>query len=395
MSNWLNKATIYLFVWCVYMTQGIILPKGSAITQLLAIALLLVSFYYVFVANSRYKLPIYFKGLNILIIMFSIYGLYLIIGGYDPKEYTKQVPSFNYLKSIYISLLPIYAFYVFAKEKLITEKNIVTIILFFFCLVTVKYFQAQHEMLEAALLIHSSKDEFTNNIGYSFLALIPACVYFYKRPLLQYVSLSYCMVFLLMGMKRGAILIGAICLVWLLWKNLTNASKKKRTGVLLLSIVLFFVGYSVVQKQMEESLLFQKRLEETLEGNTSRRDDLYSHFLNYFWNETSPLQFVFGSGANATLKISYNYAHNDWLEIAVNQGVLGIILYMFYWITFAKVVSQNYSNQSKLALQLLFVIYFMKTIFSMSYGDMTIPSTFILGYSLAQEKENEKIIYCS
>jgi O-antigen ligase len=291
--------------------------------------------------------------------------------------------------------LPIYAFYVFAKEKIITEKNLEIIILFFFCLVTIKYFQTQQDMLAAALLVHSSKEEFTNNVGYSFLALIPACVYFYKRPLLQYVSLGYCMVFLLMGMKRGAIFIGAICLVCLLWKNLTNASKKRKIGVLLLSVVLCFVGYSAVQKQMEESLLFQKRLEETLEGNTSHRDDLYSYFLNYFWNETSPLQFVFGSGANATLKISNNYAHNDWLEIAVNQGFLGLIIYAFYWLIFAKSMFQNYSPQPKLALQLLFIIYFLKTIFSMSYEDMTVPATFILGFSLAQEKKNEQIVYCN
>ena len=88
-----------------------------------------------------------------------------------------------------------------------------------------------------------------------------------------------------------------------------------------------------------------------------------------------------------------NYAHNDWLEIAVNQGVLGIMIYILYWILFAKEsLSKCYDPQIKMALQLLFIIYFMKTIISMSYYDMTIPATFALGYYLAQEKKNEQII---
>lgn len=390
---WLNKAFFYILAWCLYDLQGLIVSKGSPIAQFVFIILLIISLYYFFVANIYYKLPIYFKGLNTLLAMFSVYGIFLIIGGYDAFDYHKQVPSFNYLKNIYISLLPVYAFYVFKKEGLITKRTLKFFIVAFFGFVTIKYFQNQREMLAYALLINSTKDEFTNNMGYLFLSLFPACVYFYKTPLLQYILIGYCFVFLLMGMKRGAIIIGVVCLFWFFLKSLKNASAKKKIGLLLLSVGLCYAGYAFAHKQMESSLYFQKRIEDTLEGNSSHRDDLYSHFAYYFWNETSPLQFIFGTGANGTLKVSYNYAHNDWLEIAVNQGLLGIIVYLFYWIAFAKNVIKTKSTQEKFALQLLFIIYFMRTIFSMSYGAMTIPATIILGYSFAQEKENEEIIH--
>ncbi len=389
-SSWLNKASLYLFAWCVYYTQGILFPEGSLFTQILVIVLLLVSLYYMFIANTRYKVPIYFYGLNILLGMFFIYGIYLMIGGYNPAEYALQVPSFNYLKNILISLTPIYPFYVFSKEGLFNEK-ILRICFFVLLGFTIaKYYQNYQKQLYMAILVGSKADEFTNNVGYEFLALIPFCVFFYKRPVLQYITLGVCMIFLFMAMKRGAIIIGVLCLVWFMLTNLRNASFKKKFGILVLSMVLCFVGYLYVEKQMQESLLFQKRVENTLEGNSSGRDKLYGRFVDYFLDEATPLQFAFGSGANATLKISYNYAHDDWLEIAVNQGVLGLIIYMVYWFFWGWVVlSKKYKYHIKSALQLLFIIYFMKTIFSMSYIDMTIGATLVLGYCLAQENHDE------
>jgi len=395
MFAYINKATLYIFAWILYETQGILIPKGNFFTQILVTVLLLVSFYHFFIVNTHYKISPFFKGLNALLIMFSVYGLFLIIGGYDPNDYVIKVPSFSYLKGIYISIMPIYSFYYFSKENFLTEKMLPFLIICFLCFVTIQFLQHQRDLLIEAMLIKSSREEFTNNFGYSFLSLIPACVYFYKRPVLQYVALGYCFVFLLMGMKRGAVLIGAICLVWFLWKNLQNESMKKKITVLFLSIMLCFAGYTFFQKKITESEYFQKRVELTLEGNSSGRDKLFKEHANYFWNEASPLQFVFGSGANATLRVSFNYAHNDWLEIAVNQGVLGLLIYLFYWFAFAKSILCSTSPQSRLALQLLFIIYFLKTFFSMSYGDMSVPATFILGFSLAQEKKNEQICNCN
>lgn len=389
MPTWLNKSTAYIFAWGLYWTQGAILPVGSIITQLLVVVLLLISLYHVFVANTQYKLPVFFVGLNILLGMFTIYGVFLILSG----EQAGPFSSFNYLKEIYISLLPIYAFYVFSKEKIFTKGMIIWIVIFFFVVVTIMFFHDYQRQLLEAMLRHSSAEEFTNNIGYYFLALIPACVYLYKKPLLQYVALGYCVFFMIMGMKRGALLIGMICLIWLIWNNLKKAKMKMKLVIVALSMALCVLGYMFVQNQVENSIYFQKRFEDTIEGNSNGRDNLYIFFADYFWNSSSPLCFLFGSGASATIKIGPNFAHNDWLEIAINQGVVGIIIYLFYWICFAKtVVFGKYTDYVRLSLQLLFIICFMKTLFSMSYGSMAIPATFILGYSLAQEEKNEQIV---
>ena len=396
MPNWINKANLYILGWCLYTSQSIFLPKGTIFSQLLLIFLLLSSLYYVFIANTRYKalLPKYFWGLNALVLMFTVYGVFLMIGGYNPLDYAIKVNSFNYLKTIYISLLPIYAFFVFFKEKTITEKMVYIWIFVFFVMATATYFENQKKMMLAALINGSKAEEFTNNIGYSFLVLLSACTFLYKKPIIQYIAIGYCLVFLVMAMKRGAIIIGIICLIWLLWNNLKIAQIKTKISIILLSVILLFAGYQFIQRKMGQSIIFQKRIIDTLEGNSSHRDELYTVFANYFLDEATPLQFIFGSGANATLTISYNYAHNDWLEIAVNQGLFGILVYMFYWILFTREsFSKSYAKYPKLAMQVLFLIYFMRTLVSMSYGGMSVYATFILGYCLAQERKNEQIIY--
>ena len=166
-----------------------------------------------------------------------------------------------------------------------------------------------------------------------------------------------------------------------------------KIGVIFVFLVLSSVGYVTFNNHFSESYAFQRKIQDLQEGGGSGRDILYQEFSNHFFYETTPMQFLVGSGANATLTISTNYAHNDWLEIAVNQGLLGVLMYMFYWILFYRESFVKKRNPMiKLALQLVFVDYFMRTFFSMSYQAMTTSATFVLGYCLAKENENEQIV---
>ena len=387
MFRWFDKITVYILAWGLYSSQGAFIPQASIFSQLLLMILLIISLYYTYIANMRYRLPTYFIGLNILVAMFTIYGICLMIL-YDPTDYLLKRDSFIYLKTIYRSLLPIFVFYVLFKEEKYDEKKMYIWIFILFAFTSVEFFQQEKKLMIKAMLLGINSTEFTNNIGYLFLSLFPACVFLYKKPLIQYIALGYCVIFILSGMKRGAILIGVVCLIWLLWNNLKKTSVRQKLGTLSLSAILCLVGFIFVQHKMNSSLYFQDRIEQTLEGDSSGRDKLYVTLLDYFIDKATPLQFAFGSGADASLKVSHKYAHNDWLEIAVNQGVLGIMIYLLYFLLFTKeCLSKCYSSQEQLALQLLFIIYFMQTFFSMSYNEMSISATLVLGYCLAKEKK--------
>ena len=147
----------------------------------------------------------------------------------------------------------------------------------------------------------------------------------------------------------------------------------------------------MVSYMLQNSAYFNERLEYTLEGNSSGRDRLYSVFWRHFINESNPFLFLFGNGALATLTISFNAAHNDWLEIAINQGLLGILVYVYYWMMFYKTWKKSkFDSEIYLATGLILLVFFMKTLFSMSYNDMTVYDTLCLGYCMGMISEHDR-----
>ena len=336
----------------------------------------------------RFKhLPIFIYALDVLIFMFTIYGIVYAMGeGQVYKDLVLDKPI-NYLKNIYNSLLPIYVFYYFSRKNKMTEIDIRRFVFFFFIMAILSFWN-----LELQSVMLDDDDWYINNKGYALLSLFPAVVYLHNRPFVQYMLLIVIFFFILLGMKRGAILIAFICLAVFLVERMRNTTQKEKFIIVFLSITIvvslgFFIMYLV-----ENNDYFYLRLQQTLEGHSSGREILYSSLMSHLAENNSDLQLLFGAGANATLSITVNYAHNDWLEICVNQGFFGVIIYAIYWFAFWYDMRRTKKDRHVyLSFLLLFIIFFAKTIFSMSYADMNIYSTCILGYCLSCNlKKNEK-----
>jgi O-antigen ligase len=327
--------------------------------------------------------PAYIYVLNALMIMFFFYGMvYVLEGDHFYLGVTVNKP-FNYLKGIMNSLLPIYVFYYFAWKGVLTKRYMQVLTSFFFIVIIISYWNEELESRSILAERGGDRDGVVNNMGYEFLCLFPVLVFFDKRPWLQYLGLICVMTFVVMGMKRGAILIGTLCMVWFLLEMFRMAKRYKKLLIVVVSAVVVVIMAYLVWHLLQTSTFFNQRLQATIEGNTSGRDFLFATFLNYFLYDTTFFQFLLGSGANATLEVSVNYAHNDWLELAVNQGVLGIVLYAIYWISFFQAWrSMSGDRLIGFAFGLVLLIYFVRTFFSFSYGGMSIYSTSVLGFCL-------------
>ena len=155
-------------------------------------------------------------------------------------------------------------------------------------------------------------------------------------------------------------------------------------------MVVVFVAVYWINTLLENSDYFNTRIEKTLEGDTSSRNELYGVFLNHYLRETNIWRFLFGNGADATIKISTNYAHNDWLEIAINNGAVMLVLYLIYWIVLFRTARKAKGNAvCFMMLNLYFIIYFLKSWFSMSYASIPIYASSALGYALAMNQHCE------
>ena len=248
----------------------------------------------------------------------------------------------------------------------------------------VKIERNQNDVLNSLVSRGVNSEEVTNNGAYEVLGIICFIPFFYKKPVVQYVILAICLYFLLIGMKRGAMVCGVIATLGFLFYSIKGQHNIRRTIITLFLTVgiVFFVLLSI-NSMLTSSDYFNQRLESTLAGDSSERDHIYMTLFYHFINESNPLLFLFGNGANATLEITTNYAHNDWLELAINNGLIMVVIYLVFWVRLFKTIRQSKNTVCSLVISLFFIIYFLKTLFSMSYADIPTCSSVAIGYALA------------
>ena len=368
MKKFLTIPNLYIVLWGLYFTQGTLLPKGSILSRITLLLFITISIVSLISTYTKQKPNAYLKALGVLLVMFTVYGLFSSSDG------------FNYLKTTYLSLLPTYSFFVFYKQKKIDERW--TRIMFFFMAIVVMVQYTMEVSYNEETYLNS--EEHVVNLGYEFLALLPLIYFWKNKPIVQYLLLAVIMVMVLSTMKRGAIIIGVLFIVYFLITSTRYSSKKVKWYIWLLGAVFVVVAVRYAIIFFENNQYAQMRVESTLSGDSSARNYLYASAWRIF-KESQPINMLFGHGASSTWRLMGNAAHNDWLEILVNQGIFGVIIYLYYWISFFKLYKKDKNIDSHLISGSLVIIYFMSSLFSMSYGAMTLPASVALGYCLAHE----------
>lgn len=388
---------IYIFLLAFYSMQGAIIPTGGTMfSQLILLVAMLMGLYYTAKTILMSGKPIYFKGLNLLFLTLVIYGVILLFSDHhytiQAKLFDNEVSNSSYLKNLFLSLPNIYTFYYFSRKGYLTEKSLQKWVIVFIGIAIFRFFDYQIASMKLALFSGSDVEEITNNMGYLFVALIPTVAVFKDKVRFQYCILIICMLFIMIAMKRGAILIGAVSLIYFLYFSFRYNKNVSKGKVIVFSILIIIAAIIIIEHLMDTSDYFMSRIAQTKEGYSSGRDDIYEFFWNHFINEPDAFKFLLGNGANATLGIGINYAHNDWLEIAINQGVLGLVVYAIYWLNFWRTIKLiKYNKAAKLVLTLTFISFFIESIFSMSYTSYSMMASTVFGYYLAHYRDIEVV----
>ena len=369
----------------IYYLQDMLMIKG-VLAQSILIVLMAMSIYAFCLVNMFYRISLYLRWLNIMLFVVTVYGLVLFFSGFAlyPDEFNLYTSlQFGYLQRIYTSVLPIYFFYLFSLKKELSEKIMKSIFFAFLLFSIIMYYQNFFVVSEAM-----GRSEITNNIGYWFVPLIPMLLLIKIKDIWKFVFLTVVFAFIMMSMKRGAILVGTVALLLCLKHLLNYKPTKQKVYVIALSMVVICVISLFVMNLYDSSSYFKVRFSNTLEGDSSNRSWMYPLFFDYFIHQTTDLEFLFGCGANATYSKFGVYAHNDWLEFAINQGIFGVILYIVYW---GGVVREWYFYHGplnyKMVLGDLIIIYMLKSCFSMSFDGMATVATLCIGYCLANNKK--------
>ena len=372
----INQCDIYVGMWCIYMLQEVLYPPGI-INQVLQLVMLLWSIIALFrymIDSTKYSYSPILKATFLLIVMYTIYGIIHIM--YD--EPVNGQYTYYYLQSALNSLAPIYLFYEFTMNGKLTSGRIRIYLPILIVTCILLYYKTENQML-----LLKDAEEVTNNAGYFFVSLIPFLFFYSKRPILQFAFLGVILLYVFMGMKRGAILIGVVGTIMFLYANLKESSGKKKNLFLMLTIIII-VGVSLyIDYMMNNSAYFMARFEDTLEGNTSGRDAIYGNLWNTLLIESRPLYFYLGRGADSTITVIGKVAHQDWLETFCNNGLVGVLILYFFFYIFGKTAWKSrlyFSGMMFYSFVTLFIIVFSKTLFSMSIQNLELFSTMSIGY---------------
>lgn len=384
----LNLPGLYILLWCIVFLIQQELVSVPVIGQISLIVVLFWSIFAFCKVSSITIIP-YIKGSNLLIILFTIYGLLLIID--TPVVHVsfnnKNNPTYWYIQSIFKSILPIYAFF---NYTILGKLKVEDLRFWTFVYLILAYFAYMATYQDVTSIVETfSETNRTNSLAYLFIAIIPCIPLFNNKLLLQYSLFTFCLSMALLGMKRGAIIVGIICFIWFIRCTLNGIfqakSKLKFIFIIILIVTLVYALFYIYNSLLSDNLYFLQRIEQTLEGGTSGRDKITDHFLSYYSYEMNIIEKILGIGAYGTVKTYSNFAHNDWIEILICQGILGIICYVFYWVNLFKTIKCNtHIQQAFQILSLFAIIQFFKTFFSMSIDDMNFFTTSAVGYALGQ-----------
>lgn len=386
----------YTILWQLYLLQG---PLGlTTFAKFLIVILLVYSLYKVIDVNLRYKVPIFLKGVNLLLLMFTVYGIVYLIAGEDyiinSASGIVKLVKWHYLKNIYSSLPTIYVYYDYAQKGVLRkEKNVFALLIILLISAIVGFFGYYAMVTEETGASFKYIDGLTNNMGYRFVPIMALCFVVKKW---RFPIICICMAFIVASLKRGALVVGIVSFITYFYMLYCESTGLRRIAVVAFFVVAVVAGGYFGYDFYEKSEGMQRRLEQTLEGNSSGRDELYTKILEYYPKQESTLAMLIGNGADSTVGLAGNYAHDDWLELLMNQGLLGIVVYMvfyMYWYRTLQVIKRKAPDEVKVAFGLLLLGSLVTSIFSMAYSSFGATSCIVIGMALTYYSNTKRITY--
>lgn len=183
-----------------------------------------------------------------------------------------------------------------------------------------------------------------SNAGNTLVALLPF-VLLWKNKIIKYAL--FCLIFIgcLVALKRSAFII--YILVILFYFSLKSERNVIFTTIKYLAVILL-IGF-IVLPNVKKAQPMLERLYKSVEDGGSGRDSLIERGIN-FQSECSFVEWVIGTGYRGFEKSSLllnkrnTCAHNDFVEILYDAGVITYILFLYLlWLFFnkAKIMYRN------------------------------------------------------
>jgi hypothetical protein len=376
MSKLKLNVLIILTLLIFYYLQGVLYSSIQIISQIILSIYLLLNFYFFFRTLSIQKNNLSIKVLALFIFLVLIHLLIEVL------VYGSSLESIiKYLKPLLISLLPFFTFYYAGIKSLNINKILVIYFIVFFGISIVSFFQ-----FEQKFQLLDDVDNVVNNVSYRFVLMIPY-LFFLKNKTFKLIIIVLIITFVILSSKRGALLSLLLGLTFYFKFYLKKISKFNSRFIFIILILAtsIFINYII-----NSNLYIATRLNTSIDSSTGRIE-IFANLLEYY-NNISAYLMLFGSGILGTFKNLGNYAHNDFIEVWVNFGLVGLFLYSIFVASIVKLIKNiKFERKSRYILLVCILIWVSKTL---STGVFTAISssllTIIMGYTIGYENRKSK-----
>lgn len=312
------------------------------------------------------KWMLYFVGLNLLYFFVSLLWIF---------------PSTSQIGNTLYALLA-FNLFTFLGTKGVLTASFFSVLAVIITFAGIPYFYHAQEL--ALDKLRGGGEETTVNASVVFLMLLPM-LFFVKNKMLSIVLFCVCIFFLFIGAKRGNILAAVFPIIVYIYLVMKDSRKSVWQFFLVLVLIVGIVIGAVQLFLADEYLI--GRFIDMQEGNSSGRDFLYFRAWRLWFDSNDLIHYIFGFGFQGALYNMDKMVHNDWLEILVDYGLLGVVFYLTIFISFALFYFKMQKSKIKIILLVALSIWFCKTLYSMGFVEETLALLFIpLGHIVAKEK---------
>lgn len=369
---------ILLVLLIIFLSQGFLFPKGSLIAH---ISILL----YLFICVAYFVKVMLLRHNPSLVILFAVFLviqlLYCIIGIGTIYTTTSgaAVTPFSMFKIVAVVFLTFFPFYYFSLKGIISQ-NFLLRFFVIYSFVSMGQFYSNYFLLSDEY----GSNDLVNNSAYNVLSLFPFVFLIKGKKWLTTTIIFIFLLVIISSIKRGPIIIAScVVLIFFIFTIKQNRKSNHTLTFLYAILSLCLIGIAIYHIFGNNEYLMY-RYETTMGGSSSGRDMIYANILNFWWQDSSLFHYLFGNGLFYSVKIAGNAAHNDWLELLINCGLLGVILYMAIFKSLYSLIKRTKDISAKYITLILTVIWFLTSLYSMGYYDLCLcPSMILLGYLIA------------
>lgn len=327
---------------------------------------------------KKYKL----LGVEKSILIFTVFNLiYFFI-----SFLWLDAPSTSFIGNVLFAMLALLLYSFLGAEKVLTDKflMITSVII---TIAGIFYFYHVKELVLIRYLMSDDKSV-TNNGSVVFLMVLPLLL-LVKNRMISIALFCVCLFFLIYGAKRGNILAAVIPVA--LYIYVFFKDDKKSIFKILISMAVFTAITIWAIDLFSENEYLLKRMLSIKEGDSSGRDVIYANAWNLWYHSDNMINLLFGYGFQGMLYHTTRMAHNDWLEILVDYGLMGCLLYLSIFICFAKYILSVNSFKAKVILISVISIWGMKTTYSMGFIEESMAILFLAVGPILGKSKTDKL----